>query len=179
MFGQHPRARTDGMNIRPEQPNDRAAIHALHVAAFGSPVEADIVDVLREQARPIVSLVADDNGEIVGHILCTPVTLEGHAERRIMGLAPLAVAPERQRQGIGSALVRNGLAWCRQLGYGAVVVLGHPSYYPRFGFRAAVTSAIGCEFEAPPEAFMLLELQTDYLRGCAGTIRFHPAFSAA
>ncbi len=138
--------------------------------------EANLVDALREQAHPVVSLVAEAAGEVVGHIMLSPVSLGGHPELRVMGLAPMAVAPAHQRKGIGSALVRAGLEQCRQLGFGAVVVLGHPSYYPRFGFLPAARFGIGSEFEAPEEAFMLVELQPGYLADVTGTVQFHAAF---
>src|SRR6185503_109729 len=119
------------MLVRAEEQRDWAAVHAVNVAAFETPEEANLVDALREHARPIASLVAEDDGAIVGHIMFSPVTLAGHPELRIMGLAPMAVVPEHQREGIGSALVRAGLEECRKLGFGAAVVLGHPAYYPR------------------------------------------------
>ena len=94
-----------------------------------------------------------------------------------MGLAPMAVLPARQRGGIGSALVRAGLDACRQLGCTAVVVLGHPAYYPRFGFQPASRFALGCEYDVPDEAFMALEVEPGSLVGKAGTIRYHRAFA--
>lgn len=165
------------MIVRDERPRDRDAVRAVNLAAFDTSAEADLVDTLRAQAHPIVSLVAEVDGEVVGHILLSPVTLDGHPELRLMGLAPMAVAPAHQRQGIGSALVRAGLERCRQLDIGAVVVLGHPSYHPRFGFAPSVRFGIRCEYEAPDEAFMLIELRPGCLRGMAGTVRFHPAFT--
>ena len=122
------------MLIRAEQEADRAPVRAVNVSAFETAAEADLVDVLREQARPIVSLVAEDGGQVVGHIMFSPVTLAGHGEVKVMGLGPMAVAAEHQRRGIGSQLVAAGLDRCRQMGFNAVVVLGHPDYYPRFGF---------------------------------------------
>lgn len=163
--------------IRAEEERDHAAVYALNAAAFETPAEAGLVDVLREQAHPCASLVAEDGGAIIGHIMFTPVTLAGHAGRKIMALAPMAVAPERQRKGIGSALVRAGLDRCRQLGIGAVVVVGHPAYYSRFGFLPAATFGLGCEFDVPEGVFMAMELQPGHLRGVSGTVRFHPAFS--
>ncbi len=154
-------------------------MQALNEAAFETSTEARLVAALREQARPLVSLVAEDAGAIVGHILFSPVTLSGHPELRIMGLAPMAVAPGRQRQGIGSALVRGGLERCRQLGFGAAVVLGHPRYYPRFGFAPAKHFDIGCEYDVPEEAFMVVELKPDYLRGASGIIQYGAAFDDA
>lgn len=95
---------------------------------------------------------------------------------KIMGLAPMAVVPEHQRKGIGSALVHAGLEQCRQLGFGAVVVLGHPDYYPRFGFSSSTCFGIGCEYEVQAEVFMVLELQQRFLAGASGKIKYHGAF---
>lgn len=121
-----------------------------------------LVDALRNQACPLVSLVAEDAGAIVGHIMFSPMSLPDHPALKIMGLAPMAVAPQHQRKGIGSALIRNGLKQCRQLGFGAVVVLGHPRYYPRFGFLLAARFGIRCGYDAPEEAFMIVELQAGF-----------------
>ncbi|MGD0774729.1 MAG: N-acetyltransferase [Candidatus Solibacter sp.] len=165
------------MLIRAEEQRDWAAVHAVNVSAFETPAEANLVDALREQAQPLVSLIAEDNGAIVGHIMFSPVSLSGHPALKIMGLAPMAVAPEHQRKGIGSALVRAGLEQCKQLGFGAVVVLGHPAYYPRFGFSSSTRFGIGCEYEVPEEAFMVVELQAGFLRGTSGKVKYHAAFS--
>ena len=164
------------MLIRPEEPGDWAAVRAVNASAFETPLEANLVDLLREQAEPIVSLVAEDTGAVVGHIMFSPVSLPGHPALRIMGLAPMAVAPEHQRKGIGSALVRAGLERCRQLGFGAVVVLGHPDYYPRFGFQPSTRFGIGCEYDVPEGVFMAMELQDGCLRGASGKIQYHGAF---
>lgn len=172
-----PVADASSVRVRRETAADRAAVHTLNSAAFGQAAEADLVDALRNAAG-VISLVAEIDGQVTGHILFSPVTLAGHESLAIAGLAPMAVTPERQRQGVGSALVRAGIGKCRQAGVGAVVVLGHAQYYPRFGFATAIERGIGCEYEAPPEAFMLLELQPGYLRGASGTIRYHPAFDA-
>lgn len=165
------------MLIRDEEQKDWAAVHDVIVSAFETPAEADLVDALREQAHPVVSLVAVEGGTIVGHIMLSPVSLSGHPGLKIMGLAPMAVAPEYQRKGIGSALVRTGLDRCKQLGFGAVVVLGHPEYYPRFGFSPSTRFGIKCEYEVPEEVFMVIELLPGYLRGASGTIKYHAAFS--
>lgn len=166
------------MLIRAERDTDHAAVHAVNAAAFPTPLEADLVDALRRQAHPLISLVAERDGAILGHILFSPVTLEGRPDLRLMGLAPLAVAPEHQRSGIGSALVRAGLAECRHLGFSAVVVLGHPEYYPRFGFTPAVRYGLRSEYDVPAEVFMALELIPGALREATGTIKYHPAFSS-
>jgi putative acetyltransferase len=167
------------MLIRGEEQRDWAAIHAVNLSAFETPLEANLVDALRGQAQPLVSLVAEDDGAIVGHIMFSPVLLSGPPARRIMGLAPMAVTPAHQRKGIGSALVRAGLEQCRQLGVGAVVVLGHPAYYPRFGFLSSARFGIGCEYDVPEEAFMVVELQAGFLGGASGTAKYHAAFSGA
>jgi putative acetyltransferase len=166
------------MVIRNEIPGDRVAVHALNVAAFETAAEAGLVDALREQARPLVSLVADDGGAVIGHILFSPVALSGHPGLALMGLAPMAVAAAHRNRGVGSALVRAGLERCRETGCDAVVVLGHPAYYPRFGFVPAAGFGIGCEYDAPAEAFMLLELRPGALAGAGGTVRYHAAFAA-
>jgi putative acetyltransferase len=124
------------------------------------------------------SLVAEDGGAVVGHIMFSPVSLPDHAHLRIMGLAPMAVAPEHQRKGIGSALVRAGLERCKKLGFGAVVVLGHPDYYPRFGFAPSTSRGIGSEYAVPDDAFMVLELAPGYLSGASGKIKYHAAFGS-
>jgi len=165
------------MLIRPEEPKDQSAVHAVNASAFETSAEADLVDVLRKEAHAVISLVAEDNSLIVGHIMFSPVSLSGHADLKIMGLAPMAVAPKHQRKGIGSALVKTGLEKCKEIGYGAVVVLGHSGYYPRFGFKSSMKYGIGCEYEVPPEAFMVVELQPGYLQGAKGIIQFHAAFN--
>lgn len=165
------------MNIRDEQAADIPAIRAITCAAFRSSGEADLIDALRARTAPIVSLVADDAGSVAGHIMFSPVTLSGHADLKIMGLAPMAVAPEMQRLGVGSALVRAGLDRCRDLGFDAVVVLGHAEYYPRFGFVPASRFGIASEYNVPDDVFMAMELVPGALQGKAGTARYHPAFA--
>lgn len=164
------------MLIRPERESDWPAVHAVNMAAFGRPAEADLVDAVREQCCPVVSLVAEEDGEIIGHILFSPVTLSGHADAMIMGLGPLAVWPAHQRQGIGSALALAGLERCRELGAGAVVVLGHASYYPRFGFKTSTCFGIRSAFDVPEEAFMVVELLPGYLNNRSGVAHYHPVF---
>ncbi len=169
---------SDNVIIRTEEPTDRTAVHALHAAAFETSEEPDLVDLLREQAEPLVSLVAEIDQAVVGHILFSPVTLTGNDELRIMGLAPMAVAPPYQRRGIGSALVCAGLEQCRQLTAVAAVVLGHPTYYPRFGFSPASCFGIKCEYDVPDDVFMITELTTGALGGRSGIIKYHAAFGS-
>lgn len=165
------------MLIRNEEEKDWAAIHIVNASAFKSPAEAYLVDTLRKEACPIVSLVAVEDNTVVGHIMFSPVLLTHHPELKIMGLAPVAILPDNQGRGIGSALVRMGLERCKDLGVGAVVVLGHPEYYPRFGFLPCSRFGIGCEYDVAEEAFMVVELQSGYLRGNSGTIKYHAAFN--
>ncbi len=165
------------IRIRKEQTDDLPLVHKLNALAFETAAEADLVDVLRAKAQPVVSLVAVDDHAIVGHIMFTPVALYGKPSLKIMALAPMAVTPDRQRCGIGSALVSEGIDRCAKIGAGAMVVLGHPAYYPRFGFAPASTMKIKCAYDVPDEAFMILELTADYLARAAGTIKYHQAFA--
>ena len=113
-----------------------------------------------------MSLVAEDAGTVIGHTMFSPVSLGGFAGL-MMGLAPMAVTPARQRRGIGSALVRAGLECCREMGAAAVVVLGHPDFYPRFGFMPAARLGLSCEYDVPAEAFMAMELEPQrFARRC-------------
>jgi putative acetyltransferase len=161
--------------IRPEQPADWLAVHHVTESAFETHVEVDLIDALR-QVPEIIFLVAEHDGTIIGHILFSPVTLSNHPDLRIMGLAPMAVTPRHQRTGVGSALVRAGLEQCRALGFGAVAVLGHSGYYPRFGFVSARRFGIECEYDVPDEVFMVLELRPDFLTGVSGVIKYHDVF---
>ena len=126
-----------------------------------------------------MSLVADLDGEVVGHIVFSSVMVGDQVLKYpLAGLAPMAVMPAHQHAGIGSGLVRDGLGRCRVAGYGAVVVLGHPGFYPRFGFSPAAEIGLHCIWPAPPEAFMVLELVPGALRGVRGEVAYHTAFGA-
>ena len=164
--------------IRPEQPEDCDVIHAVHLSAFEQPLEADLVDAIRRDGLITCSLVAELEEAIVGHILFTPVTIEGSADVRAVGLAPMAVSPGVQRRGIGTSLVEAGLAASRLQGIEAVVVLGHPEFYPRFGFLPASRFGLRCEFPVPDEAFMAIELVDGAVSGRQGLVRYLPHFSA-
>ena len=165
------------LRIRTARPEDAAGIRAVNISAFGTTAEADLVDALCERAAPIISLVADDDGAIVGHILFTPITLETDRELRVMGLAPMAVATGRQRQGIGGALVQAGLDECWQMGAAAVAVLGHPEYYPRFGFAAASKFGLLSQYDVPDDVFMIVEGRPGAFAGKHGLLSYHPAFA--
>jgi putative acetyltransferase len=166
--------------IRVEEARDVSQVRTVNELAFGAPTEADVVDKLREVCGDYLSLVAEDD-EIVGQIVFTPAVVEG-PERRVvgMGLAPLAVVPERQRQGIGSALTRRGLEIVRERGYPFVIVLGHPEYYPRFGFERASAHGLTCQWEeVPDEAFMVLVLDAGVMEGVSGAASYRDEFNAA
>jgi putative acetyltransferase len=164
------------MIVRAEKKQDFADVQAIHLSAFPEDGESKLVNRLRENASPIISLVAEVGGKLVGHILFSPVTLDSKSSLQLMGLAPMAVLPSQQRQGIGSALVEAGLAHCRLAKCGAVAVLGHPDYYPKFGFEPSTNFAIKSEYDVPAEVFMMVELEKAYLQGCSGTISYHEEF---
>lgn len=161
--------------VREEEPRDEAAVRLVHQSAFPTSAEADLVDALRPRARPLVSLVAEADGRVAGHILFSPVEIPGLSGLGL-GLAPMAVEPQLQRRGLGSALVREGLEACRRLGARAVVVLGHRDYYPRFGFWPAAGFDLACEYDVSPEHFMALELVPGALGPCTGVVCYHEAF---
>lgn len=163
--------------IRSEEPDDIPEVRAVNKAAFPTSAEADLVDTLRNRNAHVLSLVAVQDMEVIGHILFSPVRIETETgDFAALGLAPMAVSPGHQRSGIGSALVEAGLSRCTKDGHAAVVVLGHPDYYPRFGFRPSTEYGIVCEFPSPPEAFMVLELQPGVLDGISGLAKYHAAF---
>jgi putative acetyltransferase len=170
-----------GTLIREERPGDESAIREVNDLAFGQPAEGSIVDALRASGCPLTSLVAIDGERIVGHILFSPVTIEAQGGTATgTGLAPMAVLPLLQSRGIGSTLVRAGLAEVRAKSYPFVVVLGHPRYYPRFGFVPASRHGIRCAWdEVPDEAFMAMVLDEAAMSGVAGIARYRPEFDAA
>jgi putative acetyltransferase len=165
--------------IRPEGPGDHAAVRRVNELAFSGPDEASLVDALRAAGAVTLSLVAETEGDIVGHILFSPVTIDTSAgTSAAVGLAPMAVLPERQGMGIGSRLVREGLAELGRRGHAAVIVLGHPAYYPRFGFEPASRFGLRWERECPDEAFMARELLPGALAGPGGVVCYRPEFAA-
>jgi putative acetyltransferase len=168
-----------GIEIRAERPGDVDAVRALTIEAFtaselGYGGEAEIIARLRANCPGIVSLVADAGGVVVGHILFSPASLAGIDG---MGLAPMAVAPGHQDSGIGSSLVRAGLDLLREAGCPYVIVLGHPDYYPRFGFETASALGVTCEYEGvPDEAFMINILDRARTSELGGVARYRPEF---
>ena len=167
--------------IRPEQPEDERHVRFVNERAFPTPIEADIVDSLRANCPDVVSLVAVDDGRIVGHILFSPAVLTtSTGERHGMALAPMAVLPERQNRGVGSDLVRAGLDLLRERRCPFVIVLGHPTYYPRFGFEPAHRYGIRPQWDGiPPEAFMIRFFEPPGDGPLSGTARYRDEFDPA
>jgi putative acetyltransferase len=166
------------MLIRPEKDLDQTGVRTVNLAAFETAAEADLVDILHDRVQPIISLIAEIEGKVIGHIMFSPVYLSTDPLLQLMGLAPMAVLPELQHGGVGSKLVAAGLECCRRDGVAAVVVLGHPKYYPRFGFSPAVDFEIACEYEVPAEVFMAIELQPGALAGKSGRVQYCDVFSS-
>jgi putative acetyltransferase len=168
------------IEIRLETPEDFPAVFEVNHRAFGQDDEARLVEALRASAGhiPELSLVAVEDGQIVGHILFSPIVIHTRAgDQAAVALAPMAVAPPYQGRGIGSALARAGLEVCRQLGHLRVIVVGHAAYYPRFGFLPASRWGIRPPFEAPDEVFMACELAPGALADCEGVVEYPPAFT--
>ena len=154
---------------------DDSAIRRLYDDAFGGPSESRLIEDLRAAGLDAVELVAVENDDIVGHILFSVLatTIDRQAVPAL-ALAPMAVRPDRQRQGIGSVLVHAGLRLARERDWRAVIVLGHKEYYPRFGFSAALARPLEAPFSG--DAFMALELEPGALRGEKGRVTYPPAF---
>ena len=164
------------MIIRLETPADHIAIAEVNTAAFGQPDEASLVEQLRADGAVRLSLVAEMEGAVVGHLLFSdlPITWkEGTIDG--VALAPISVLSDYQNKGIGRALIDEGLDICRTLGVEAVVVLGHPDYYPRFGFGAALAGRLTSPFAEAGVAFMALELKVGALEN-GGTVHYAEAF---
>ncbi len=164
--------------IRPEEPHDKEAIRFVNEQAFGGTAEANAIDRLRERGQLTLSLIAEIDNRVVGHLLFTPIEIA--APDRTwpgLGLAPLSVLPDYQQRGIGSALMVEGLAQCRALGHALFIVLGHPDYYPRFGFERASLHGVHFELEAPDEACMILALQPGALDGVSGVAKYQPEWN--
>jgi putative acetyltransferase len=168
------------VDVREEMSGDAVAIRRVHERAFEQSQEAQIVDNLRRNCSDLLSLVAVDGNQILGHILFSPIEIKKE-ETTIqgMGLAPMAVLPEYQRKGIGTDLVREGIKRLTSQGCPFVMVLGHAEYYPRFGFEPASRYRIQSEWEVPDEAFMILMINESAIIGVSGLARYRPEFAEA
>jgi len=162
--------------VRAESEGDAPGIRRVHEAAFGRPQEADLVEALRGTAAWLgpLSLVAEEDGGVVGHVLITRAALDGGPP--VLALAPVGVLPDRQRRGVGSLLLDEGLRRAAETDVGLVVVLGDPEYYGRFGFEQARELGVRCPFPAPDEAWQALRLPA--WRPVAGTVVYPPPFLA-
>lgn len=160
--------------IRSAAPSDHAAIRAVIRHAFGQDDEADLVEQLRSDGDALLELVAASDIAIQGHILYSALAIERDGEQvPAAALAPVAVVPDFQRGGLGTRLIQAGNARCAELGLQAIIVLGHPAYYPRFGFSAAAAESLQAPFSGP--AFMALELRPGVLKA-GGRVRYARAF---
>jgi putative acetyltransferase len=163
--------------VRTETEADVDRTFSVVESAFGNRLEADLVNALRRSATPQLSLVAESHGQVVGHVFFSPVTIDSDRPAPPTAqLAPVAVLPEWQRQGVGSALIRAGLSQCSVIGWSAVFLVGDPAYYSRFGFTLA--GPLGLSYPGPLDPYLQrLELTAGALAGVTGRIRLHPAFA--
>lgn len=165
--------------IRPETPADYGRIGAIHESAFGQPHEARLVEAIRAAPdfQPQRSIVAERDGELVGHVLLSPIVIRnGQQAFAALALAPVAVVPGWQGRGIGSMLVRAAIEQARAAGDAHIIVLGEPGFYRRFGFEPASRWHVRAPFDVPDEAFMVLSLTEAGMDGVAGTVEYPPCF---
>jgi putative acetyltransferase len=168
------------LQIRQETAEDIVSVHNINAEAFKREEEAVLVDKMREHGVLAISLVAVENGTLVGHIAFSAVEITSEQQSFSgLTLAPVAILPAYQNRGIGSMLVKAGLEECRKLGYEIVFLVGHPEYYPRFGFVPVKAKGFECEYEVPDEAWMVIELREDALEGRQGKVTFQPEFKEA
>lgn len=163
------------ITIRPEQINDYDSIKRINDEAFGQKNEGLLVNALRKTSEyiPSLSLVAESYSKIIGHILFYPVDIKTEkGNYNVLSLAPMAVLPSYQKKGIGSSLIEKGIEKCKVTDFDVVIVVGHPTYYPRFGFKPASNWNIKLPFDAPDEAFMALELKENTIYKYAGIVIF-------
>ena len=159
-----------------EKTDDHSGIREVNLKAFSSDVEATLVEKLRNSMN-FISMVAVVDDKVVGHILFSPLTIENDKESfPALILAPIAVLPEYQNQGIGSKLVEKGIIECRNQGHSIIILVGHPEYYPRFGFKPAEQNGIQHPFEVPKDVFMVYELIPDALHRVNGVLKYSMAF---
>ena len=158
------------MMIRPEAPGDFPEIRSLHLASFPDATEADLVERLRDEGDAVISLVAMDGGVVVGHVMFFRMT----AHFKALGMAPVAVLPDRRKQGVAATLIQTGIAQAREDGWEGIFVLGEPDYYTRFGFSAELAEPFQSIYAGP--YLMALRLQGKALPAESGQIDYAPAF---
>ncbi|WP_348612461.1 GNAT family N-acetyltransferase [Halobaculum rarum] len=165
------------MQIRPFTADDADAVFEVHRRAFdGQTEESRIVQRIHDAEKAVVSLVAVENDRVVGHVLCSPTAVDDHGGNvELVGLGPVGVLPENQHEGVGSSLIQRGIAKCREAGTDAVVVLGDPEYYSRFGFERASEYGLGNEYGADEE-FMVAPLREGSVDNVDGIVTFPPEF---
>ena len=168
------------VTVREEVQTDLDEIRTVITSAFGQTAEADLVDALRDQGDEVLSMVAvTETGAVVGHILFSRISIvSSHNRIDALALAPMAVLPKHQREGIGSQLVCTGIDQCKALSERIIIVVGHPEYYPRFGFSSTAAKTITAPFDVPANAWMAMELAPGALQGVAGKVEYPPAFQA-
>ena len=165
--------------IRPETPDDYAAVREVNELAFAGDVEATLVDRLRADGVVLASLVAEEDSRVVGHILFSELPIRtSSGEIPAAALAPMAVHPDRQRQGIGGDLVWAGLAACKHAGKAVVIIVGHAEYYTKFGFSAELARAISSPYSEYGTAWMAIELEPGVLAGITGSVTYPKAFQS-
>lgn len=166
------------ITIREEQPGDVRGVREVYIQAFDQPLEADLVDQLRQRSDDLLALVAVMEDRIVGHILFSPAVIARRKQTvQGMALAPMAVLPELQRQGIGSQLVQAGIEALKQAECPFIILVGHPGYYPRFGFDPASHYGIRSEWAVPDESFMVLVLDEKQKDALSGVAKYRPEFT--
>lgn len=170
------------IEIREEQKEDYDAVQIVNDRAFGTPEEGRIVNILREKCQDTLSLVAVLDGKIVGHIFFSPATIDPGDKKQVIGtgLAPMAVLPEHQKQGIGSLLVNEGIRRIKETRCPFILVAGHINYYPRFGFERASTYGLKCQWDqVPDEAFMIMVLDKPVMQGVSGVVKYRSEWNEA
>lgn len=170
------------LHIRPEKAKDIDIISEINRQAFGGETEPNLIASIRESENfiPELSLVAELDSQLIGHILFSGISIQqSDITHPALSLAPMAVLPSYQRQGIGTALVLRGLKVCKRLRHKVIIVIGHPRYYPRFGFEPARKFELSLEFDVPDEAFMVLALERGALKNISGVVKYPPAFNSA
>lgn len=166
------------IKIRKEEKKDYNQVYEINRLAFKQENESKLIEKIRkgENFIPELSLVADKNNEIVGHILFSKIKIIGVSTFESLALAPMAVIPQLQKQGIGGKLIKTGLEKAKKLGFNSVIVLGYKDFYPKFGFQKASKWSIKCPFNVPDEAFMAIELTHKALENKGGIVKYPEEF---